>query len=509
VKPAGLPQDDTAALDLFAWQAIKGWPQAAGYDPIHEGLDFEELTRWSLWDKVGRAIRAGTDPEAFAFEERIVLHRGISAGAIRSEWLAPSAFMAGVRRFISVLGDRLGRGGSARARNRWDKPTIYVPFPSPRLEPSVAGLARAGYPLILSGPSPLQEYDGCRISQLPAGAWGAYDRKFAGALQQAICEGLSRQGVRLLDYDMNLLERQIVEQLCLLRMAEAELATYRPKALLLHGDNHPPYQPFAAVAKRCGVWTVAMQHGLDCERYYLDDAYANAVAVWSDHRKRRYEQDSGRQPALLQVTGNPAFDKAEPLPVKIDATGDYLLWITRPHTPRYCYSPSRQPKEGLDILAAILAFMEKNQRLSLVIKPHPGDYAHLYRDRVAASPLASRTVVSEDGLPALVRNARVVVSEDTTGGLDAMLRGKILIHSHFSASAPILPFCGYKAALPGFSPEEMVESLARAERLSVMEREEMHAGQRRFIADFAGPLDGLADERRRSFLENILSGKGL
>ena len=59
-----------SVIDRNAWEAICRWPSYADFDPIHEGLDFSELTRWFLWDKVARSVRHEIDPAAFSHEAR-------------------------------------------------------------------------------------------------------------------------------------------------------------------------------------------------------------------------------------------------------------------------------------------------------------------------------------------------------------------------------------------------------------------------------------------------------
>jgi hypothetical protein len=504
-----IPKNDAERIDQFAWQAIRTWPVAAGFDPICDGLDFEQLTRWSLWDKVGRAIRAETDPEAFRLEEKTVVHRDWYSDTVNQRSSSPlGSFKPLV--FLSRLKEKAaifrGRGVAQKQAEDWlgwSRPAIYIPHPSARLERAAAGLMGRGFPVIVSDPTELVGYAGAHHFQR-ADRKNRHDTKVARRLHAAVSTGLNKQGISLLPYDSKLLFHQIEDQLLRIDRATDALAFFSPAALLLHGDNHAPYQEYVAVARCQGIPTMTFQHGLDCERYYLDDVYASTIAVWSENRRARYEKDSGRQPAM-RVTGNPAFDHISSLPGKIDPIGEYMLWITRPHTSKFCYSPSRQPKEGLAILDALLDTLAKSPRRRLIVKAHPQDYRTLYRDRIDERDLTDRAAVSGSDLKSLLPNAKIVISEDSTGGLDAMLQGKILIHAHFAESAPVLPFCHYGAALPGFSKEMLAESLEKAEFLSSSELEEMLAGQRLFINHFAGELDGLAAGRQLAFFEEIMT----
>jgi len=511
MKLSDIPHADTAGIDSFAWHAIKTWPEAAGFNPMHDGLDFGELVRWFLWSKVGRAIRAQLDPEAFKFEKNLFLQKDIYRPARRK--MCYSQYLGALTPFflISSLKNKVASLVPVKSNEtKWAdeqisgiNPSIYIPHPSARLEKWAAALIKKGYPIIISDPTSLIGYSGAQCC--PRVKALNIDHTFAKQLYKAILKGLSRQGVSLLSFDTKFLYEQINAQLWHVEKATAELILSTPKALLMHGDNHSPYQEYVAVAKRCGIPTITFQHGLDCERYYLDDAYASSLAVWSGQRKQRYEKDSSSRPALLEVTGNPAFDSTTSLPKKINLDGDFVLWITRPHTSSFCYSPSRQPREGLDIFDALLDAMAKNSQVQLVVKPHPQDYAFLYESRIIERNLSDRIKVVSGDLQTLIGKAKIVISEDSTGGLEAMLQGKILIHSHFAESAPDLPFCQYEAALPGFTKDMIADSLSRAGHLSQLEQDGMLAGQHRFIHDFAGHLDGRAERRIITLCETFLA----
>lgn len=490
---------DVAQIDRFAWQAITGWHVAADFDPVHDGLNLGELVRKPLWGRVGRAIRAALDPQGFRFEKDLFFHFDRHRPPRRRDtaYRFLQHLMSSVRAF--------GRGNVStplvRGNPHFGGPPVLVPHPSARMEQVAAVLLSRGYPLVVAPACVLAGFS--QASRCPTIHLAKPDHALADQLHKAVVEGLTTLGVRLQSFDVKSLRSELRIMLARIRKAAAEIDLLAPRALLLHGDNHSPYQEYVAVANRRGIPTITFQHGLDCERYYLDDAYCTHMGVWGEQRKRRYENDSGRQLERLQVTGNPAFDAITSLPDRIANQGEYALWITRPHTSSFCYSPSRRVTEGLDIFEVLLSAVARSPEMRLVVKPHPQDYPFLYEKRIAEHNLTDRVKVVMDNLPSLLGKADIVISEDTTGGLEAMLKGKILIHSHFAVSEPVLPFVNYGAALSGFSPETLLESLARAYRLSVSERDEMLAGQRSFVKEFAGELDGRAGERQISFMTSI------
>lgn len=58
-------------LDSYAWWAICNWPKYTKANMCYEDLDYAILTRFFLWDKVGRALRKAYYPAEFAFENSL------------------------------------------------------------------------------------------------------------------------------------------------------------------------------------------------------------------------------------------------------------------------------------------------------------------------------------------------------------------------------------------------------------------------------------------------------
>jgi len=329
------------------------------------------------------------------------------------------------------------------------------------------------------------------------------DESFVDGLQRAIDGGLKAQGVDLLEADKVLLREQIREQIGTVRRAEGELQRLKPDAVLVPADDHPPFIEYVLVARREGVPTVMLQHGLDCERHHLDEAHASHIAVWGDERKRRYERGSRHQPKELRVVGNPAYDRQR-FADTIRPCGNTWLWLTRPHRSEKCYPPSREPGEGLRILDSLLVALERQPEARILIKAHTFDRPEAYRSRLETHPNRERVSFPPDGLFNLIESADVTITEDSTVGMDAMVKGRILVHAHLADSEPVMPFVEYGAALPGFSSSEIMSSLARARHLDAAGRADMHAGQQRFLDEFAGPRDGKAGERFGAFVQETV-----
>jgi hypothetical protein len=205
----------------------------------------------------------------------------------------------------------------------------------------------------------------------------------------------------------------------------------------------------------------------------------------------------------MTATGNPAWDML-PRASACSGEGDIWVWATRPHDPRKCYSPSRKPGEGVEILKAILTALADYPSRRLHIKCHPYDTRALYEELLADHALAHRVSFSEAPLGKLLRQARLVISEDSTAALEALFAGAPLIHAHLASCPPVLPLVQTGVALPGFNTFELTASIRELEALNPDTLDRLNAGRAAFCEAFAGPPDGRACERLKDYVARIL-----
>ncbi len=497
--------DTWAALDDHAWNAICSWPQHTGTVFVNGGLDYALLTRWFLWDKVGRSMRRLADPDGFAVEAGELGWTAADGEPVGSETILPCE--CSVRHTLARLARRWRRApgpapapipaarGSAR---------VFLPVPTPRTGQAAAALVEDGRVQVVAAAVSHYTTPGATLApRIPASR--EPDWPFVSRLYAAIRDGLAAAGTPLLRGDAVCLQEQLITQAREVLLAEAMLDHVRPDVMLVHGDNHPPFQYHVLLGRQRGVPSVMLQHGLDCERHYLDDAYATAIAVWGTARAERYRRDSQPPPAAVAVTGNPEYDDRR-LPETICLRDGYWLWVGRPHSAAKCYAPSRSPGEGITILDALLAECAKRPGQRLIVKPHPYDNTRPYEDAIAAAGLGDRVVMTGERPLDLFDGASLVFTEDSTAGLEAMFWGKPLVHVHFAPSEPTLPLVDYGAALPGRCAVTLADSIARAE-MTPAATAGMLDGQRRFLRDFAGPCDGHAADRVRAFLLQQVEGQ--
>lgn len=472
-------------LDRFAWEAICNWSRHTRTNFLINGIDYAELSRCFLWDKVARAIRKQTNSKQFQFEQAL-LDRRCAPKPLSSHPNRLKFWLKRSQRKLQTWQD---------ARSIQHDRFLYVPCFHPTLRTIVSNAAQL-MPVV----APLGAFSESHLKTIrPPLSHDRSPLKKVHALCQSILEGLQALGVELLEADTIVLQHQMTQLLLRTQQIETELSMLRPAAILLFADNHFPAQSYVLVARKLGIPTIMLQHGLDCEHFCLDQAYADVISVWGTARLQRYQQNSTWQPNQVQVNGNPEYDQFT-LPNQLHLEGKYWLWATRPHCPEKCLSPSRTPQEGTEILAALVTALERLSQACLVIKPHPLDDLDLYRPY-----LSDRVSLTSEPIQSLFPDASVVISEDSTAGLEAMFFGKLLIHAHFAPSYPVIPYTQYNAALPGFSSEMLQKSLEKVGHLTEEEQNLFFAGQQLFLQDYAGVWHGKAREQVLSMIQSVLN----
>jgi hypothetical protein len=451
-------------LDKLAYHIVCNWPKEINFNPVFNGIDYSQIMRFYLWDKVGRAIRIKnnisfneiesykTDYNAYPFYHTPLLPKGK---------YRPSLFSR--------------------------KKVVFIPFQTSHTALLIQKLQAPKKVKVISKQITKQLKKENVISTLKY----SYNGELGNTLFIAVIKAFDKLNVDLIAEDKDLLKAQINGAVKITALAEKELLKHKPNAVYVHSDNHPPFINYVLVAKKLNIPTFTYQHGLDCEHYYLDDCYADHVAVWSENRKERYINDSIAQPKSYAVIGNVLLSKQNSKMLS-DVTKT-IVFATRPHKAIKCYSPSRSHIEGVEILQVILDALILNKELSVVLKLHPMDNKEAYINVIKHNNLDHRVVISDKKLTDIFEKVSIVITEDSTAGAEAMFFEKPCIHAHFANSEPILPFVKYGCAFPGFSKKELTLSIAKALSVNDVGLNEIKRNQKNFIKDFIplGDIDKL------------------
>jgi hypothetical protein len=453
------------------------------------------LARPFLWDKVGRAIRSKEDPERFESEVAIELKpwAGCNFNSANRREKIWGRLLASIQRKRAIVEWKL--------KVRLLAQSILFPVAANDRIAQAVDRLREDFPnrviLVKEDIPPFKLGLNCLTSQ---------ELDLAVEAATELAKHLESEGVVLSDVDKENLKNELTGLVGQLASADTVLSHVRPACIVVYADNHPPCQPFVAVARREAIPVVMLQHGLDCERHFLDDAYADYIAVWGPERAKRYSNYSEEQPTETRVIGCPSMGSLErPERLRDGAMGDWA-YVTRPHHPRKCLAPSRWPDEGRLILRAILGLLPNAASTRLVIKTHPEDLVDWLEDEVASAGMTDRVSFYSGELDKLFSSASLVITEDSTVGLDAMLKAVPLVHAHFAESPPAMPFVEFEAALSGYNHRELQDSILQIHEGN-FDRPAMNLGQSKFIQEFAGPLDGTQLERLSEFVGDIIRNR--
>jgi UDP-N-acetylglucosamine 2-epimerase len=449
-------------LDKRAYDIVCNWYKAIGFNPIYNGVDYSQIIRFYLWDKVGRAIR---------------IENNIDFGEVKAYKKEYQSFPFYYTPLISK--------GQFKKSLLSQKKLIFIPFHVPHTAKLVGKLKDEKFRILSKELTPQ-----ITSKEVVKHMEPSLDIEWYNKFSKAVFKGIEKFGVSLIKEDIELLEEQIKGSILITDLAFKEFKKYKPDALYVHSDNHPVYINYVLVAKKLGIPTFTYQHGLDCEHYYLDDCFADYVAVWSENRKKAYQLQSKLKPKAIEVVGNMFLDNV--VSNKKNKDEQTILFITRPHKSIKCYSPSRNHLEGVEILKTILEFMAINNDTKLIIKPHPMDNYLLYEECIFGSGMEARIKITNENLQNIFPKVNLIVTEDSTAGAESMFYKLPCIHAHLAKTEPVLPLVKYGSALPGNTKDKLKESLISSFKLSKKEYEKMKKGQEYFIKDFL-PLGNLTD----------------
>jgi hypothetical protein len=530
-----MKQIDFEQLDNLAWDIVCNWHKKVDFDPIYEGVDFSLLTRSVLRTKIGKAIRLKHDLC------NINLNSAVECGTYAQSF-CPQRLVHGIRCTLQVhlhpcsnhckqkhctsvftstaesrikniqskhikqsARDRKNMGNVCRSfvtyfklKFNFRRKVCYIPQYARPLHSVCSDMFSDDFFLCIT-----RDSDIGNKFVYPLKLNGTIEfNDFMESLYTSIFHSLNEYGLVLQDMDAEELRKEINTLGQMFLKAKKELQIIKPDLIILYSDESLPQMCYVLIAKQMGIKTLSLQHGLDCEILYLDEPYADLLLLWGEWRKQRYEDSNNIFKSSFEVVGNPEYDNIE-FSDYSEVNDGYWLWVTRPHSPDKCYSPSRSETEGADILKAILLSLEKYPSEELVIKPHPYDNFDLYEDIVENSGMSDRVRISMDSPMDLYKDAKFVITEDSTAGLEALLFGKNMIHVNFASQPVSVPFSKYDVALLARNEDDfsgMVEKVLQNEYCLDLE------SRKSFVFHLLFCMDGKSTERAVNCIKDYLEG---
>lgn len=223
---------------------------------------------------------------------------------------------------------------------------------------------------------------------------------------------------------------------------EKALDSVRPVSVVLATDQHRIGRLAVSIARRRGIQSIAIQHGLPQARVGLVPVVADTVAVWSSE-SRDWFLSHDTDPGRVAVTGNPRWSGAAHGPSRATPTVVVAL------------SPTDVEANRAAVRMAISAVERAPESMRLIVKLHPG-----HRDwgwvREEIGDRRSVRAVMHEPIEPLLEAAQVVIVLRSTVAMDALAAGTpvVLLRVPHGSSAADLELAGL--GLPVASDSEQL-----------------------------------------------------
>jgi len=152
------------------------------------------------------------------------------------------------------------------------------------------------------------------------------------------------------------------------------------------------------------------------------------------------------------------------------------------------------------LLRVVHAALAQEAGIRLLMRLHPVDDI----SEVARKEWEKRGVVFAHGpLYEWLAAARVVVTQASTVGLEALIADRPLVILNLTHQPDLIPFVSEGVAVGARSQEEVLPAL----RTALQRHAETREARRRFIQRYAHAVDGRSASRLADFVDDIANGR--
>lgn len=250
---------------------------------------------------------------------------------------------------------------------------------------------------------------------------------------------------------------------CLLRaayavaLADALVTASRPSVVASTANAPITNRAVVLAARRAGVESVFVQHGLITTWDYRELLVFDHYLVWGARDRDRLVQGMGVDPRRVTVTGWPRLER-----LRRAAAESTTAVPARPFTVAYLASRSGGSFVGLDVAARMLdAVVEAVGSLDgarLVVKVHPADASGVF-DRVEGWPRVE--VIRSGDARDVIAGADAVVAATSTAGFEACALDRALVLLAFDGVEVPDAYGEYGSALVASNARGLADCLAR------------------------------------------------
>lgn len=266
----------------------------------------------------------------------------------------------------------------------------------------------------------------------------------------------------------------------------------QPDILVVGDDRAATVKGHVLLAKKKGVPTLEIQHGLCVDTMPLDTPVSDRIALGGDYSKKVFMKFGAKKEQLV-VTGWPKFDthvKSKESLTGKHKDGTDILFATG----------SGDIKITLDTIEAIGSFIEDSTHFRLIIKPHPTENRKIY-NQIAKNYKNVVLHKSSEDISSLIASTDILVNFFSTVAIEAAFLDKPIICINTTNSESMYASSGI--AIEVKKLEELIPAIKDA-LYNEEVRKKLAEARKRFVYEHAYKQDGKASERVANLIVQMI-----
>ncbi|MGE0608844.1 MAG: hypothetical protein AB7O62_17245, partial [Pirellulales bacterium] len=226
-----------------------------------------------------------------------------------------------------------------------------------------------------------------------------------------------------------------------LARVDENFANFRPAALVLDEDATPLARCAVAIARRHGVPSLVVQHGVPYGRFGFAPLAADRLLAWGESSRQRF-LEFGIPAQRVEIVGSPRHDaEAEPRPARKNKRPRVLFLATNPPSDDRPDAVSFHctARSHAQMLRQLCLGVQRLGDVELVIKSHPRcRQPELFEQVLAGFPRLRSRIVRRGDLAGWFQRCDCVISCGSSAGIEAAWHGQPVIEMLSPGSADLL-----------------------------------------------------------------------
>lgn len=356
----------------------------------------------------------------------------------------------------------------------------------------------------------LKEKDSCRRS------WGEYRRKWlALSKEEDFKKIFTYQNIsiwklvnqRLSTFFSESLPRIITN----IDRLETLLKARKIRLAVLRNDVRELEKTIILTLRLAKIPSLVIQHGILAECNGHNILLADKFAAWGNASVDWYVKFNNPRERFI-ITGNPRFDiltdwrpkfSKKQLCQRLNLDEDKGIILLVPQQINK-FSSFWTDDLFLTMTDKILSAMEQFPDKQLIIKVDPYEELAGYKQRLAKNSHKNCAVVKDIDIYTLIFLSELIVTMDSTVGLEAMVFDKPLIVVNLTKRKDRVPYAEKEAAVGIYQDANLASAIKKAltDEKTILQ---LNNGRKRFIKEYAYVVDGKAGERIAQLIQDYLN----